>query len=216
MRRIGRGLNFDAPPDDTVGLAYDAVCGPLVATLLRRGVSSGQSSDEMSKAFTRESDDLPEAPVVSRQRSPLPPGAKNYLTPDGARRLREELDRLVQVERPRHATSPDNPEARRQLHVLDQRIYYLQRSLQSAVVVAPPSVPEAGVRFGANVTVRDRSGGELRYRIVGVDETDIDRGWVSWLSPVAKALLNARPGERVRFELPSGQEELEILSFSYE
>jgi transcription elongation factor GreB len=170
----------------------------------------------MSKAFTRESDDLPEAPVVARQRSPLPPGAKNYLTPDGARRLREELDRLVQLERPRHAGSPDNPEAKRQIQVLDQRIYYLQQSLESAVVVAPPIVPEAGVRFGANVTVRDRSGTESRYRIVGVDETDIDQGWVNWLSPIAKALLNARLGERVRVELPTGQEELEILSISYE
>ena len=88
--------------------------------------------------------------------------------------------------------------------------------LQSAVVVAPPIVPEAGVRFGASVTVRDRGGGESHYRIVGVDETDIDRGWVSWLSPIAKALLNARLGERVRIELPSGQEELEILSIAYE
>ena len=170
----------------------------------------------MSKAFTRESDDLPEVPVVGRQRSPLPTGAKNYLTPDGARRLRDELHRLVQVERPRQVASPVNPEAKRQLQVVDQRIYYLQQSLQSAVVVAPPIVPEAGVRFGASVTVRDRSGGESRYRIVGVDETDIDRGWVSWISPIAKALLNARLGERVRFELPSGQEELEILSISYE
>ena len=170
----------------------------------------------MSKAFTRESDDLPDVPVVARQPSPLPPGAKNYVTPDGARRLREELDRLVQVERPRQAASPDNPEAKRQLHVLDQRIYYLQRSLQSAVVVAPPIVPVAGVRFGASVTVRDRTGVESRYRIVGVDETDIDRGWISWLSPIAKALLNARLGERVRFKIPAGQEDLEILSISYE
>ena len=170
----------------------------------------------MSKAFTRESDDLPDVPVVARQRSPLPPGAKNYLTRDGARRLREELDRLVEVERPRRRATPDNPEAKSQLQVLDQRIDYLQRSLQSAVVVAPPIGPEPGVRFGASVTVRDRSGGESRYRIVGVDETDIERGWVSFLSPIAKALLNARLGERVRLKLPSGQEELEILGISYE
>jgi transcription elongation factor GreB len=170
----------------------------------------------MSKAFTRESDDLPDVPVVARQRSPLPPGTKNYLTRDGARRLREELDRLVQVERPRQRATPDNPEAKSQLQVLDQRIDYLQRSLQSAVVVAPPIGPEPGVRFGASVTVRDRSGGESRYRIVGVDETDIERGWVSFLSPIAKALLNARLGERVRLKLPSGQEELEILGISYE
>jgi len=188
-----------------------------VASLVSGGETlANQKSDDMSKAFTRESDDLPDEPVVTRQRSPLPPGAKNYVTPEGARRLREELDQLVQVDRPRQAASPDNPETKRQLQVLDQRIYYLQRSLQSAVVVAPPSMPEAGVRFGASVTVRDRSGGESRYRIVGVDETDIDRGWVSWLSPIAKALLNARLGERVRFKVPSGEEELEIVSISYD
>jgi len=170
----------------------------------------------MSKAFTRESDDLPDAPVVTRLRSPLQPGVKNYLTRDGAFRLREELDQLVQVERPRQVATPDNPEAKRQLQVLDQRIDYLQRSLQSAVVVAPPIVPEPAVRFGASVTVRDRSGCESRYRIVGVDETDIERGWVSFLSPIAKALLNARLGERVQLELPSGQEELEILGVAYE
>src|ERR1044071_6665460 len=168
------------------------------------GVLSNQSSDEMSKAFTRESDDLPDVPVVPRQQSPLPPGARNYLSPDGARRLREELVRLVQVERPRQAATPDNAEAKRQLRVMDQRIYYLQQSLRSAMVVVPPIVPDAGVRFGASVTVRDRSGGESRYRIVGVDETDIDRGWVSWLSPIAKALLNAQIGELVRFEFPAG------------
>ena len=170
----------------------------------------------MSKAFTRESDDLPDWPALPRQPSPLPPGAKNYLTPDGAQRLREELDRLIQVERPRVAASPHEGDIKRQLQVLDQRIGHLQQSLHSAVVVPPPVAPEDRVRFGATVTVREGSGGESRYRIVGVDETDIDRGWVSWLSPIAKALLNARVGQRVRFKLPSGDEELEIVVLAYE
>ena len=169
----------------------------------------------MSKAFTRESDDLPDGPVLAQPGPSLPPGTKNYLTPDGARRLREELNRLVQVERPRQVTSPDDPEVKHQRQVLDRRIHHLQQSLQTAVVVGPPGGAETGVRFGASVTVRDSSGVESRYRIVGVDETDIERGWVSWLSPIAKALLNARLGERVRLELPSGREELEILSISY-
>src|ERR1044072_6164835 len=107
------------------------------------------TSHDMSKAFTRESDDLPDPPVVACPPSPLPAGAKNYLTPDGARRLSEELERLVQVERPRQVASTDNPEAKRRIQALHQRIYYLQRSLQSAVVVAPPIKPEVGVRFGA-------------------------------------------------------------------
>lgn len=170
----------------------------------------------MSKAFTRESDDVPDLPFLPRQPSPLPPGAKNYLTPDGARRLREELERLVQVERPRLAASPDDGDAKRQLHGLDERIRHLRQSLDSAVVVPPTGAPQDHVRFGATVTVRERSGGTSRYRIVGVDETDLDRGWVSWLSPIAKALLNARLGQRVRLKLPSGEEELEIAGIDYE
>lgn len=170
----------------------------------------------MSKAFTRESDDLPDLPLVPRQWSPLPPGAKNYLTPDGTRRLREELDRLVQAERPRFAALPEDGAAKRQLQMLDQRIRYLEQSLDSAVVVPPSVAPEDRVRFGATVTVRERSGGESRYRIVGVDETDLDRGWVNWLSPIAKALVNGRLGQRVRLRLPSGEEELEIVGIAYE
>ncbi len=170
----------------------------------------------MSKAFTRESDDLPDEPTIRPLPSPLPPGAKNYLTPDGARRLREELDRLVQVERPGLAASPEDQDAKRSLHVLDQRIRHLQQSLHSAEVVPPPGVPEDRVRFGATVTVREHSGDEARYRIVGADETDLDRGWVSWFSPIARALLNARLGQRVRFKFPSGEEELEIVSIAYE
>lgn len=70
------------------------------------------------------------------------------------------------------------------------------------------------VRFGATVTVREPDGGESSYRIVGVDETDLDRGWVSWLSPIAKALLNAEPGQRVRLKLPAGDVELEVTGVS--
>lgn len=170
----------------------------------------------MSKAFTRESDDAPDMPVLPRPASALPPGAKNYLTSDGARRLRKELNHLVQEERPRLAASTDDAEIKRRLQLLDQRIYHLEQSLSSAVVVPPPAERDDVVRFGATVTVRERSGAEESYRIVGVDEMDIDRGWVSWLSPIAKALLNARSGQRVRFKFPSGEEELEIISVEYE
>ena len=81
----------------------------------------------------------------------------------------------------------------------------------------PPAEADGCVRFGATVTVRERVSGEKsRYRIVGVDETDIDRNWVSWLSPIAKALLNSRVGDRVRFKFPGRDEELEILAVAYE
>jgi len=170
----------------------------------------------VSKAFTRESDDVPDRPALPRQASPLPPGAKNYLTADGANRLREELERLSELERPRLAALPDDQDARRQLQLLGQRIAHLRQSLDSAVVVPRPMEPEDRVRFGATVTVRERDGTETRYRIVGVDETDIDRGWVSWLSPIARALLNSRIGQRVRFKFPSGEEELEVIDIAYE
>ncbi len=169
----------------------------------------------MSKAFTRESDETPELPLA-RQRSALPLGAKNYLTPQGADRLHAELDRLVQVERPRLVTATADLDAKRQLQMLDQRIQHLQQCLFSAVVVPPPASPGEQVRFGATVSVRTSLGQFEGYRIVGVDEIDIDQGWVSWISPIAKALLNTRIGERVRFKFPSGEVELEIVGIRYE
>jgi transcription elongation factor GreB len=146
----------------------------------------------------------------------LPPGARNYLTAGGAQGLREELNRLLNVERPPLAALADDAEARRRLQSVDERIDHLQQSLRSAVVVNPPAVPDDQVRFGATVTVRNRRGEESRYRIVGVDETDIDRDWVSWLSPIAKALLNARVGQLVRIKLPEGEDQLAVMSVAYE
>ena len=169
----------------------------------------------MSKAFTRESDDAPELPVRPRRPSPLPPGARNYLTAGGAQGLREELNRLINIEQPRLVASKDD-QAKRQLQAVNERIEHLQQSLQSAVVVAPPALPDHQVRFGSTVTVRNQRGEESRYRIVGVDETDVDRDWVSWLSPIAKALLNARVGEQVRIKLPGGEEQLEIVAVAVE
>jgi transcription elongation factor GreB len=170
----------------------------------------------MSKAFTRESDDAPDLPATPR-RSALPPGAKNYLTAAGERSMREELERLLNSERPALAATNSDAESKTRLSQVDQRILELQQSLQTAVVVPPPSadMPADRVRFGATVTVRQR-GVQTRYRIVGVDEADFDRGWVSWLSPIAKALVNTRTGQRVKFKFPSGEEELEIVAVNYE
>jgi len=170
----------------------------------------------MSKAFTRESDDLPERPRLPRLPSLLPPGVKNYLTPVGARRLQEELRRLVEVEWPQAAAAPAGSDPRQQLEALDQRIRHLQQCLHGAEIVQPPAPPWDQVRFGAAVTVRDGRGSESRYHIVGVGETDVERDRVSWLSPIAKALLNAGLGQRVRFKFPSGEALLEIVNISYE
>jgi len=167
----------------------------------------------MSKAFTRESD-APEPPFRPRPVSVLPPGTKNYLTASGAESVRHELERLLNAERPRLAADGSD-EAKEKVRGLDERIAYLQHTLHTATIVPSPEQPDDTVRFGATVTVRDHSGAETSYRIVGVDETDLDRDWVSWLSPIAKALLNARVGQRVKFKFPSGEGELEILRVGY-
>ena len=170
----------------------------------------------MSKAFTKEDD--AEAPVaLPRLVSPLEPGTRNLLTPAGARELHAELRHLQEARRPPLvAGAQSDGEARRQLEALDQRIAYLQESLGSAEIVPPPSVADDRARFGATVTVEDPSGDKLSYRLVGVDETDLDRNWVSWQSPIARALLNARIGDRVSFKFPSGKTELLIVAIEYQ
>jgi transcription elongation factor GreB len=170
----------------------------------------------MSKAFTREETDGPDMPDLPPLASTLPPGAKNYMTPVGAERLREELARLIEVSRPQLAASRDDPDSKRLLAGIDQRIAQVEQSLQTAEVVRHPPGETSVVHFGATVVVREENGEESTYRIVGVDETDFDRGWVSWLSPIAKALVNGRLGERVRFKFPSGEEDLEIVRIAYD
>lgn len=170
----------------------------------------------MSKAFTRDENEGPEIPEIVPTFSTLAPGAKNYITPQGAQKLRDELQRLVEVTRPGLIEARDDPDAKRQLVRIDQRIQQLEESLQSAEVVRPPDGPIGVVRFGACVTVREPDGTETRYRIVGLDEADPDENWVSWMSPIAKALLNRNRGERIRFKFPSGEETLEIIEISYE
>ena len=161
----------------------------------------------MSKAFTREDDDRPERPAAPRLPSPLPPGTRNYATPAGAHRLRAELERRLADPAAAGPAAPTNS---------DPRLQALQRSVQSMEIVPPPPPPHDQVRFGASVTVRDAQGVEERFRIVGVDETDAERDWISWLSPLARALLNARLGQRVRLKLPGGDRDLEVTAIAYE
>jgi len=170
----------------------------------------------MSKAFTREDDNAPEIPDLPPLTSTLAPGAKNYITPAGAQKLRDELQRLVEVARPELAEASDDPDAKRQLARLDQRIAQLEESLQSAEIAPAPAGPADVIRFGATVTVRESDGTETSYRIVGADETDTDRNWVSWISPIARALLNGKRGQLIRFKFPSGEETLEIVEIRYE
>ncbi len=168
----------------------------------------------MSRAFIREDDDA-ELEVLPPLASLVPPGVKNYLTAAGAERLRTEVARMHEVERPRLVVAAlTDAEAKHALALLDQRVRYLQQSLATAEVVVPAATAPEQVTFGATVTVRDRRGVESVYRLVGVDEADFARHEVSWLAPVARALMHARIGQRVPFKFPSGATDLEIVKIA--
>ena len=178
----------------------------------------------MSRAFVDDDSaqagvqDLPEIPL------PLPPGARNYLTPEGAAALASELAFLLRGERPRLAgalaraatgAAGEAEALRRSLAELDRRASYLGRMSALAEVVGPPSGPPGRVVFGATARVRGADGRERAWRIVGVDESDPERGLVGWSSPLARALVGRRAGETALVRLPEGEEHLEILGVEY-
>ncbi len=169
----------------------------------------------MSKAFLRESDDTGDEPILPPHPT-LPAGAKNYLTPDGAQRLQAELNHLRSDSRPPLVAHRIDTDAKRELQRVDHRIRRLEQSLLTAEVVPPPVGEPSTVEFGTTVTVRDPGGASNRYRIVGVDEIDAERGWISCQSPLARALLHARPSQHVTLQTPRGPAELEVLAVSYE
>lgn len=166
----------------------------------------------MSKAFTKESDDGPGNDVPTDFKDPLPPGVKNYVTPEGAEALRKELARLESEPRPK---STSDRAARKRLEALDRRIQFFRDRVANMAVVDLGSQDKDSVHFGATVTVADEEGNEKSYRIVGVDESDPSKGKISWISPIAKALISARVGDVVTLELPDGNAELEILQIEY-
>ena len=181
----------------------------------------------MSKAFTKESDgdDEQDAPDDTA----LPGGFTNYITPAGHKRLNDELARLWKVDRPKlvdtiawAASNGDRSEngdyiyGKRKLREIDRRIRFLSKRLDSAVVVDNAGKTHERVYFGATVTVVDESGTERTVTIVGVDELDPGRGRVSWVSPIATALLKASAGDVVTMKTPRGPEELEIVAIRYD
>jgi transcription elongation factor GreB len=182
----------------------------------------------MSKAFTKESDDAEEDELEPAQR--LPVGTKNYMTPGGHARLRAELEHLVKVERPRvvevvawAASNGDRSEngdylyGKKRLREIDRRIRFLTKRLENSLVVDPLTREATDqVFFGATVTIADEQGSEQTYRIVGVDETDISRGHISWISPLARALIKSREGDTIRFQSPLGLREIDIVEIRYE
>lgn len=162
----------------------------------------------MSKAFTREDDDAPEVEASRWARPRVPPGVRNLVTPDGMKSWQDELVRLVDQEDVAVENPVRGPGSQ-------DRILQLQAYVRSACLTEPPPPGDDRIRFGAEVTVRNPGGEQTRYRIVGVDEVDLDRGCVSWLSPVAKTLLQKRVGDRVRLRVPGGETLLTIVSFEY-
>jgi transcription elongation factor GreB len=180
----------------------------------------------MSKAFVRESAADGDADAPERPEAPAP--RKNYITPAGFARLREELRQLVEVERPQvvrtvswAASNGDRSEngdyiyGKKRLREIDRRVRFLIKRLEGASVVDNAGRDAEQVFFGATARVRSPAGGERDLTIVGADEADPARGRVSWISPVARALLKARAGDVVTLRMPSGDEPLEILDVSY-
>ena len=159
----------------------------------------------------------------------LPDGIKNYMTPRGFQQLRDELQRLMRVERPKvveivswAAGNGDRSEngdyiyGTRRLREIDRRIRFLSKRLESSEVVDPAQQTNRDqVFFGATVTYCTARGGEHTITIVGVDEADLARGQVSWISPIARALRRAREGDVVDLRTPVGLERIEVLAISY-
>ena len=182
----------------------------------------------MSKAFTKEDteadDDLPDEEPVA-----LPAGTKNYITPTGFRRLQEEAKHLQQTERPRvveivswAAGNGDRSEngdyiyGKQRLREIDRRCRFLTKRLESAEVVDPARQAHLDrVFFGATVTYANKAGDERTITIVGVDEVDADNGRVSWVSPIARALMKAQEGDVVELRTPHGPEPIEVVTLRY-
>jgi transcription elongation factor GreB len=182
----------------------------------------------MSKAFTREPEGEEDEEFLALA-PPIPSGTKNYMTPAGHRRMREEFERLVKLERPEMvrivswaASNGDRSEngdyiyGKKRLREMDRRIRFLTKRLETAEIVDPAT--QAGldqVFFGARVTVCDAEGEEATYQLVGIDEADVSAGLISWISPLARALMKAKEGDLVRFQSPAGVRELEVLEIIY-
>ena len=178
----------------------------------------------MSKAFVKE--DGPED-EVEPQAPALPASGKNYITPAGYARLEAELRKLVELERPEvvktvawaaslgdRSENADYIYGKRRLREIDRRVRFLIKRLEGAEIVNSSGRDTDQVFFGATVRVKSDAG-EKTVTIVGVDEVDPAHGCVSWVSPIAKALIKAREGDTVLLRAPSGEERLEILEVSY-
>jgi transcription elongation factor GreB len=160
---------------------------------------------------------------------PIPAGAKNYMTPQGHARLKDEALHLLNKERPElvkvvawAASNGDRSEnadyiyGKRRLREIDRRIRFLTKRLDVAQVIDPAQREQTDqVFFGASVTVADEDGSASVYSIVGIDEADVGRGRISWVSPLARALMKRREGDQFTFKAPGGDQLLEIVKVEY-
>ena len=183
----------------------------------------------MSKAFVKEDQAGSEDDEDGASEAPaIPKGTKNYITPAGAERLKAELKQLLNVERPEvvrtvswAASNGDRSEngdyiyGKRRLREIDRRIRFLTKRLDAAEVIDPEAQAGDRVLFGATVKVADEEGRNRVYSIVGIDESNPSKGLVSWISPIAKALLGQGEGDVVTLRTPKGEEELEIVEVRY-
>jgi transcription elongation factor GreB len=181
----------------------------------------------MSKAFTKENDEQDDDAEVEQSQ---PAGVKNYITPQGHARMKAEFLHLMDVERPEMvsvvswaAKNGDRSEngdylyGKKRLREIDRRIRFLTKRLDITEIIDPATREDTDqVFFGATVTLLDDKNEQHTYSIVGMDEIDLARGRVSWISPIAKALMKAREGDVVRLSTPGGERELEIIEVVYE
>ena len=181
----------------------------------------------MSKAFSKETDQDDDDQDAGAP--PVPAGLKNYITPAGFKRLKDEALHLLDKERPElvkvihwAASNGDRSEnadyiyGKRRLREIDRRIRFLTKRLDAAVVVDPAAREDTDqVFFGATVTLMQEDGAEKIYSIVGIDEADVSRGRISWISPLAKALIKSREGDTATVRTPGGDESLEIVRIEY-
>ena len=186
----------------------------------------------MSKAFTKETDgedDDASEGAGGEAAAALPAGVKNYITPAGLARLQAEVRQLQQVERPKvvevvswAAGNGDRSEngdyiyGKRRLREIDRRLRFLLKRIEIAVPVDPKrQTNREQVFFGATVTYANGRGEEQTIRIVGIDEARSEAGEVSWISPIARALLKAREGDTVQVRTPGGTEPIEVVKIAY-
>lgn len=180
----------------------------------------------MSKAFTKENDESDDGPDLEPQALPV---SKNYISPRGFKKLRDEHHELMNVLRPDTvavvswaASNGDRSEngdylyGKKRLREIDRRIRFLSKRMEIAEVIDPALVKSDRVQFGATVVYADEANHQKTVTIVGIDESEPGKGKISWISPLAKVLLNQQIGDAVTFRSPKGEEELEILSIRYQ